>query len=75
MTPTPLHRVRFLALPLVALLTACTHNIKVEPIKVEPIDITLHIYLEADQKLDAFFSDVEGAPPATPSTPTEGAHS
>lgn len=43
----------------------CTHTIKVEPIKVEPIDISLHIYLEADEKLDAFFSDVEKAAPVS----------
>jgi hypothetical protein len=36
--------------------TGCTHNVKVAPIKVEPIDITLHIYLEADEKLDSFFA-------------------
>ena len=40
-------------------LTGCTHTVKVEPIKVEPIDITLHIYLEADRKLDDFFKDVD----------------
>lgn len=51
---------------LLALLTGCTHTVKVEPIRVEPIDITLHIYLEADQKLDAFFADVE-APALSPS--------
>ena len=56
-------------------LGACTHTVKVEPIKVEPIDITLHIYLEADEKLDSFFNFQEqGA--ATPSgTSTEGAGS
>ncbi len=36
--------------------SGCTHNVKVAPIKVEPIDITLHIYLEADEKLDSFFA-------------------
>jgi hypothetical protein len=43
----------------------CTHTIKVEPIKVEPIDISLHIYLEADEKLDDFFADVEKAAPVS----------
>ena len=42
-----------------ATLASCTHTVKVEPIEVKPIDITLHIYLEADQKLNDFFSDVE----------------
>lgn len=45
-------------------LAGCTHTVKVEPIKVEPIDITLHIYLEADQKLDSFFGDDTPASPA-----------
>ncbi len=61
---------------LLALLTGCTHTVKVEPIRVEPIDITLHIYLEADQKLDAFFADVEappGAPAPAPAGQTSGA--
>lgn len=44
--------------------------IKVAPIKVEPIDITLRIYLEADEKLDAFFESVPDAA-STPS-PTGG---
>lgn len=47
------------------LAVGCTHTIKVEPIKVEPIDISLHIYLEADEKLDDFFSDVEKAAPVS----------
>jgi hypothetical protein len=51
---------------------ACTHTVKVEPIKVEPIDITLHIYLEADKKLDSFFGDGTPAPAATPPTTPEG---
>ena len=58
--------------------TGCTHTIKVEPIKVEPIDITLRIYLEADQKLDEFFSDLEtrshpaGAPHAAAPAALQG---
>lgn len=52
-----------------AALSSCTHTVKVEPIKFEPIDITLHIYLEADQKLDSFFGN-DAAPAATPGTPT-----
>lgn len=53
-------------------LPGCTHTVKVEPIKVEPIDITLHIHLEADQKLDEFFNEVEAAPKKTePTTQTQ----
>lgn len=49
---------------LLASATACTYKVKVDPIKVEPIDITLRIYLEADQKLDSFFGDEATASPA-----------
>ena len=61
MIPTSPGRVPGLALLAAAALAGCKHTVEVEPIRVEPIDITLHIYLEADQKLDAFFSDVEGS--------------
>jgi hypothetical protein len=59
-------------------LAACTHRIAVDPIKVEPIDITLHIYLEADEKLDSFFNyqDQAASPPEEPpvidQVPSEG---
>lgn len=57
-------------------LTGCTHTVKVEPIKVEPIDITLHIYLQADEKLDSFFDYQEPEPAASDSsTVSEGAPS
>jgi hypothetical protein len=63
-----------LALGLLIAITGCTHTVKVEPIKVEPIDITLHIYLEADQKLDSFFGDDEpAAAPASPPAPSSSA--
>ncbi len=66
---TPLScRVLGLAFLLAGVPAACTHKVKVEPIKVEPIDITLHIYLEADEKLDSFFSYQD-----QPGTATEGA--
>jgi hypothetical protein len=64
MTPESSLAFRGTVLASIAALSACTHTVKVEPIKVEPIDITLHIYLEADQKLDSFFGD--DAPPVTP---------
>jgi len=79
MTPTQRYSARGLILVSVAALAGCTHTVKVEPIRVEPIDITLHIYLEADKKLDSFFSDPpEPAkppppPPATDPGKTEGA--
>ncbi|MBC7772842.1 MAG: hypothetical protein H7210_10135 [Pyrinomonadaceae bacterium] len=71
MTRTCSCRLLGLALVLPGVLAGCTHTIKVEPIKVEPIDITLHIYLEADQKLDEFFSDT----PAPAKPPAESPRS
>lgn len=62
-------------LALAAATGACTHKVKVEPIKVEPIDITLHIYLEADEKLDSFFAYQDQPATSTEAPagqPTEG---
>lgn len=79
MTPTRTRRFRVLTLVSMAALPGCTPHITVDPIKIEPIDITLHIYLEADKKLDAFFSDLDkpakppAAPPAANPGQTEGA--
>lgn len=63
MTRTLTHCALGLMVP--AVLTACTHRIAVDPITVQPIDITLHIYLEADEKLDSFFNfqDQQATPP------------
>lgn len=50
-------------------LAGCTHRVKVDPIKVEPIDITLHIYLKADEKLDSFFDYQDEQPVTAPDSP------
>ncbi len=74
-TSKPPNVIRCAGLLMTALLAAlpgCTHTVKVEPIEVKPIDITLHIYLEADQKLDDFFSDIEKPTTKTPADPAEG---
>jgi hypothetical protein len=47
------------------LLPGCntTHNVKVEPIEVKPIHMTLDINLKVDKQLDDFFDfqdEVEG---------------
>lgn len=74
MTPVPAYGARTLVLAALAAIAGCTHTVQVNPIKVEPIDITLHVYLEADKKLDSFFSDIDkpATPPATPGG-TQGA--
>ncbi|MCC6427219.1 MAG: hypothetical protein IT435_10410 [Phycisphaerales bacterium] len=71
MTHITLHLALGAATLSLAVFAGCTHNIKVDPIKVEPIDITLHIYLEADQKLDEFFGDDDPVPTHTPTPPPE----
>jgi hypothetical protein len=53
---------------ILALLTAigCTHRIDVQPIKVEPIYMTIDINLKVDRELDQFFDfQDEFRPPAT----------
>ena len=77
MSPPSSRRYGTLAIAVIAALPACTHTIKVDPIRVEPIDITLHIYLEADKKLDSFFGDDAhpAAPPPAPAPKPEGASS
>lgn len=37
------------------MLSACTHRVQLEPIRVEPIYITLDINLKIDRELDSFF--------------------
>ncbi len=37
----------------------CTHKVKVEPIHIDPIYVTLDVRLKVDRELDSFF-DFEG---------------
>jgi hypothetical protein len=55
-------------------LAGCTHRIKVDPIKVEPIHLTLDIRLQVDRELDEFFDFEEDAVPVgeTPAAPATG---
>ena len=53
------------------LFTGCTHTVKVEPIQVQPIHITMDIYLRVERQLDDFFGfqkemDQKAAPPKEP---------
>ena len=67
---TPIRHAPPAAILLTAVAAAgCTYKVKVDPIKVEPIDITLRIFLEADQKLDSFFNFQEPAAAESTSTP------
>lgn len=44
-----------LVLAVPALLSGCSHTVKVEPIQVEPIHMTLDINVKVDRELDRFF--------------------
>ena len=47
-----------------ALLGACTrHTVKLEPIRIEPIHITMDINIKIDRELDQFFDFEEEAAP------------
>ena len=58
-------RARILAaVAALALLGACTrHTVKLEPIKIEPIHITMDINIKIDRELDQFFDFEEEAAP------------
>lgn len=36
-----------------------SHDVKVEPIEIKPIHITMDINIKVDREVDAFFSEVE----------------
>jgi hypothetical protein len=43
----------------------CTHTVKVEPIRIDPIYVTLDVRLKVDRELDSFFDfQDQAAPPA-----------
>lgn len=43
------------AIVLMSTLAGCTHRIKVDPIKVEPIHVTVDINVKVDRELESFF--------------------
>lgn len=53
-------------------LAGCTqHRVEVQPIKVEPIHLTIDVNVRVDRELDEFFDYKEPPPPITP--PPDGA--
>jgi hypothetical protein len=38
---------------------AVTHDVKVEPVEIKPIHITMDINIKVDREVDAFFNEVE----------------
>jgi hypothetical protein len=55
------------------LLVGCTHKVQVEPIKVEPIHVTLDIHLKVDRELERFFEFENKFEPETDPAPGEPA--
>ena len=54
----------------VSTIAGCTHRIKVDPIKVEPIHVTVDINVKVDRELESFF-DFEEQYDATGNISTE----
>jgi hypothetical protein len=42
----------------------CTHTVKVEPIRIEPIYVTLDVRVKVDRELDSFFDFEDKAAPS-----------
>lgn len=49
-----------LIFPLVVLSGACVH-VRTDPIQVEPIHITVDVYVRVDRALEDFFQDVDAS--------------
>ena len=56
-------------MPLVAL-TGCLH-VKTDPIRVEPIEITMNVNLRIAQELDDFFGDLDAESQVMEEAPAE----
>lgn len=67
---TPRQHYRAGLLMVMALMAACTHTVKVEPIEVKPI--TLNINIRIDRELDDFFAFQEDPNLAVPAAPKQG---
>jgi hypothetical protein len=44
-----------------AVATSCKHTVKVEPVRIEPIHLTVDLNIKVDRKLDEFFAYDEEA--------------
>ena len=61
----PLHWMALVGICLGA--AGCTqHRVEVQPIKVEPIHLTIDVNVRVDRELDEFFDYKEPPPPITP---------
>ena len=50
------------------LLPSCKHTVEVEPLKIEPIHLTIDLNVHVDRKLDEFFAYEEVVPAGEPET-------
>ena len=49
-----------IAISAITFFAGCTeHKVKVEPVKVEPIHITIDVNVKIDRALDDFFDDID----------------
>lgn len=48
-------RTRITAVVVPLLLAGCTHQVQVEPIRVEPIHVTVDVRVKVDRELESFF--------------------
>ena len=49
-----------IAISVITFIAGCTeHKVKVEPVKVEPIHITIDVNVKIDKALDDFFDDID----------------
>ncbi len=48
------------AISVIMFIAGCTeHKVEVEPVKVEPIHITIDVNVKIDRALDDFFEDID----------------
>ncbi len=57
----------------VTLLLACRTQVKIEPVEVKPITMTIEINVKVDRQLDEFFDFEKADSPAPESTPSSEA--
>jgi hypothetical protein len=54
-----------------AVIMGCQHRVTVDPIRIEPLHLTLDITLRVDRELDDFFDFEEPGPPPPDRAPLE----
>ena len=57
---------------LLVLATGCVHHVKVDPVKIEPIYVTMDIRIKIDRQLDEFFNFEEEIEEEVVGTPESG---